>query len=363
MAALLAMGCGSGTLPSVSHTEEGLLSCTIVDTASYTATSMSASGRYITWGVNTNPSGSGTWGLEWDNTRTTSMDDIGAAGQFSTNSTLYYLPQLNRTNPLQMIYTENDPAPYNTPSIHFRTAPSFYGTPAFDLAIASGLGTTGPGRYNLVQPYAAIDGDFISLVEHYTLSGTPIVAQYRLAIYQISMGYEVASLTSSYQFDHPAQYNDATVYEDYAADSTHATAEIWVYFESTGTKTRVATYPASLPDIEGDRIVYSKPDSSGVDQIWHYKISTGVTTQLSSGSGHKTSPKVSGDKVVWETDVNGNWDVYGYGFDISAVRSIATGAGDQLNADVSNGMVAFTTPYGSNRIPVTYTFWDTHCSF
>lgn len=79
------------------------------------------------------------------------------------------------------------------------------------------------------------------------------------------------------------------------------------------TETRLTTDPddQGAPRISGDRVIY-EDDRNGNFDIYLYDLSTNTETQITSDPDNQTMPDISGDRVVYEDDRNGNFDIYMY---------------------------------------------------
>ncbi len=83
-----------------------------------------------------------------------------------------------------------------------------------------------------------------------------------------------------------------------------------VYFVYRGSEQDVSSPSAnaSLPDSDGRSITY-RQNVGSTDHIFLYDFITKTTTQLST-EGHNTNPQVSEGRVVWESFIDGAWQVF-----------------------------------------------------
>ena len=72
-------------------------------------------------------------------------------------------------------------------------------------------------------------------------------------------------------------------------------------------------YPQYRPVIDGKYVVYEDRRSGGVDDLYLYNIETGEEIAITSDPQvNSRNADISGDRIVWEDDRNGNWDIYIY---------------------------------------------------
>jgi len=88
------------------------------------------------------------------------------------------------------------------------------------------------------------------------------------------------------------------------------------------------TYPATSshhqdrPSVDGDWLVWEEYLNSTDAVIRAYRISTQTILNLSSSTGFRTNPYVSGSKVVWEDQRTGNGDLWYYDFNSAEGETI-----------------------------------------
>ena len=145
-------------------------------------------------------------------------------------------------------------------------------------------------------------------------------------MYDISTGTESQITTDSFEQSFPAISGNRIVWMDDRND----TYDIYMYDISTGTETRMTsdTSYQFYPAISGNRIVWIKvvpvidPDTPYgfflSMSLCLYDISTEETTEITTMMNMEPdpysipSPKISGNRIVWEDNRNGNWDIYTY---------------------------------------------------
>lgn len=82
---------------------------------------------------------------------------------------------------------------------------------------------------------------------------------------------------------------------------------IWLYDFAAGSTVQIAA-EGTRPDINGDIIVWESGSSNA--EVFMHDLTTGESQQVSASSGRVYHPRVSGDRIVWGDDRNGNRDIY-----------------------------------------------------
>jgi beta propeller repeat protein len=84
-----------------------------------------------------------------------------------------------------------------------------------------------------------------------------------------------------------------------------------MYDLATATETPICTNSAAqyYPDIWGDRIVW-QDERAGNWDIYMYELATGTESVVCGATGNQTLPAIDGDRVVWQDDRNGSSDIY-----------------------------------------------------
>ena len=69
------------------------------------------------------------------------------------------------------------------------------------------------------------------------------------------------------------------------------------------------TDPQIYPSISGHRVVW-QDNRNGNWDIYMYDLSTHTETQITNDPNYQGSPDISGDRIVWMDNRNGNYDIY-----------------------------------------------------
>ena len=66
------------------------------------------------------------------------------------------------------------------------------------------------------------------------------------------------------------------------------------------------------PSISGSNIVWTRYEQDGTSDIYMVNLQVPTTYIVSSGPGNQVSPDIYADRVVWQDDRFGNWDIFLY---------------------------------------------------
>ena len=111
------------------------------------------------------------------------------------------------------------------------------------------------------------------------------------------------------------------------------------------TNIRQPTGPWRGPNIDGDFIVWEDDlkgywEKYGYD-IRGYNLATGTQFPICANPSQQACPKVSGDIVVWTDERNGNGDIYGYNLSTKTEFPICTNEAYQGWADICGNIVVW----------------------
>jgi len=136
----------------------------------------------------------------------------------------------------------------------------------------------------------------------------------------------------------PSVYGHLIAYTDYVSDG-----DIRLYNMKTN-----ATYPVSVhagsvqtsPRIWGNRIVWQDNRNGNWDIYW-YDIAKKTEHRLTTQSTAEQMPAIDGDRVVWSDARNGNLDIYMYDFKTKVTTRITTNSASQTQPDISGNRIVW----------------------
>jgi beta propeller repeat protein len=157
----------------------------------------------------------------------------------------------------------------------------------------------------------------------------------------------------------PGIFGDVIVFEDdryYQESDPESDTEICIYNLATQTEKRITSLPSSAfaPAIYGDKIVWegwcSSPSYGGYrGDIYVYDLNAQTETRVTTGPKgfsvggdmEQMAPAIWGDRIVWNANGNGNYDIF-------TTKIVNTFAGSNIAVDLGGAIsVAFdavTTP-------------------
>ena len=103
-------------------------------------------------------------------------------------------------------------------------------------------------------------------------------------------------------------------------------------------ETRLTTNPATQehPDISGTKVVY-EDERNGNSDIYCYDLRTGRTSRLTYEPHEQRAPQVSGTKVVYQDRRNGNSDIYVYDLSTKAESRLTRNGLNESYPRISGG--------------------------
>jgi len=110
----------------------------------------------------------------------------------------------------------------------------------------------------------------------------------------------------------PADQLDPCISGSYVAwtDGRNLDTDVYIYDIETGIETQISgSGDQGLAEISGDWVVYTDW-GLGNAEVLAYNIQTGEKRQLCANAANQRKPMLSGHRVVYEDDRNGNWDIY-----------------------------------------------------
>lgn len=94
------------------------------------------------------------------------------------------------------------------------------------------------------------------------------------------------------------------------------------------------------PSIDGNRIVW-QDDRHGNWNIFLYDLSTNTETQITSNSSDQTHPVISGNYIVWVDNRNGNDDIYYFDLKNKTEHQVTMDSGNQTLPDISGNRIVW----------------------
>jgi TolB protein len=193
----------------------------------------------------------------------------------------------------------------------------------------------------------AVGGDAVHF-SHPAISGNYIVferitSQYDIDIYDRTIGGSPGGqVTDDAAMQlHPRVSGDVVVYEDYARNPG-GPPDVYGYHVMTQTRFLIAEN-ASWPDVDGDNVVYVAADTSGNDQIYLYGLTSGIRRALTSAHSAKSTPRISGTRIIWTDGRNGTDDVFAYDLSTGVEDLLAGGPGGQTVGDISGDRAVYNS--------------------
>jgi beta propeller repeat protein len=179
--------------------------------------------------------------------------------------------------------------------------------------------------------------------------------------YDIDLADRVSGTSPGFQitFDAAAQRfprvsGNVVVYEDYNADPSVASVAACI-IGTAGCNTFTVAAVGRQPDIDGDNVVFVGKDAAGSDQIYLYNIPANLpATAITNVASAKSQPRISGNRVVWNDQRSGDYDIYSYDLTLKTETKIVGTAGlDETLGDIDGDRVVYGTGAGAVYL---YTF-------
>jgi beta propeller repeat protein len=101
------------------------------------------------------------------------------------------------------------------------------------------------------------------------------------------------------------------------------------------------------PAVYGDRIVW-QDERNGHWDIYLYNLSTSTETRIATDESNQTKPAIYGDRIVWQDDRNGNWDIYMYDLSAQKETQITDEPNDQVNPAIYTDRIVWQDDRNGN---------------
>ncbi|MBW1878679.1 MAG: hypothetical protein JRJ84_09995 [Deltaproteobacteria bacterium] len=117
--------------------------------------------------------------------------------------------------------------------------------------------------------------------------------------------------------------------------------DIYLYRLSTGVTVNLTSLPSTQdePRIDGDYVVWEDSRGAALD-VYGYQISTQTEFRISTSESGQ-NPEISGDYVVYNDSRNGNSDIFGYKLSTQTEFPITIAEGSQHSADIDGDYVVW----------------------
>ena len=108
------------------------------------------------------------------------------------------------------------------------------------------------------------------------------------------------------------------------------------------------------PAVEGNRLVY-EDDRSGTWDLYttqivlpYYPVASQVDVPFATGPGDQLDPAISGDVVVYESNAAGDWNIYARSLSTGVERRLTAAGGDQVDPAIDRNNVVFADDRNGN---------------
>jgi len=101
------------------------------------------------------------------------------------------------------------------------------------------------------------------------------------------------------------------------------------------------------PAAYGDRVVW-QDERNGNWDIYMYNLSTSVETRITTNESNQTKPAIYGDRIVWQDDRNNNWDIYMYDLHTRKETQITDKSNDQVNPAIYRDRIVWQDERNGN---------------
>jgi TolB protein len=137
---------------------------------------------------------------------------------------------------------------------------------------------------------------------------------------------------------------DNIVYEDYRNGR-----RVYLWNPANGER-QVSMRDSGWPVIFGDKIVYEVVAGNNNIDVYMYDLVSEKEWPICTNPANQFYPVISGDRIVWQDNRNGNWDIYGWDPN-NGERQITNNPADQWSPFISGDRVVWRdTRDGGSKI-------------
>jgi TolB protein len=144
----------------------------------------------------------------------------------------------------------------------------------------------------------------------------------------------------------PRVAGNVVVYEDYNLNPNVASVAA-CQIGLAGCTTLVVDNVGREPDVDADNVVYIGSDGSS-DQVYLYNLTAKTKRQLTTVASAKSTPRISGNRVVWTDARGGDKDIYS--FDVATgteTALVATRGLDESTGDIDGNRLVYSNANGN----------------
>jgi beta propeller repeat protein len=105
---------------------------------------------------------------------------------------------------------------------------------------------------------------------------------------------------------------------------------------------------AGQPVVSGSRVVW-QDEINGNWDVYMYDLDTGSHYQITNEESDQMNPAIYGDKIVWQDDREGDWDVYELDLSTGVEEVVSAAAGDQTSPRIFENTIVWEDERSGNR--------------